>query len=243
MAVALLSSSLRFARDSVYALARDWGECALNLAFPWPESTEPEPARIESPFCRQCGYPYPGLEVHDASFLCDHCADKKWHFKWARSGYRTEGQVRDAIIGFKYRDQYYQEARLVRWLTETFDDHARLSEWDALVPVPLYHRRRRERGFNQACEMARGLAAKRKIPVLDCLYRYRETISQTKLERAARWENMSGAFQMKRGFDVRGRNLLVIDDVFTTGATVNACAQVLAKAGASELAVLTVARS
>jgi ComF family protein len=199
--------------------------------------------RIEPPFCRQCGYPYPALESHDSTFLCGHCAEKKWHFKWARSGYRTEGQVLEAIIGFKYRDEYYQQGRLVRWLTETFDDHAQPGDWHALVPVPLYHRRHRERGFNQAHEMARGLAAKRKVPVLDCLYRYRETVSQTKLERAARWENMSGAFRMKRGFDVRGRNLLVIDDVFTTGATVNACAQALAQAGAGQLAVLTVARS
>ena len=91
--------------------------------------------------------------------------------------------------------------------------------------------------------IAIGLSEARKVPVLNCLYRYRETVSQTKLERAARWENMSGAFRMKRGFDVRGRNLLVIDDVFTTGATVNACAQALAQAGAGQLAVLTVARS
>jgi competence protein ComFC len=241
--MALLSSSLRFARDSVYAHARDWGECALNLAFPWPENTAAEPVPIDAPFCRQCGYPYPALEGHDSTFLCAHCADRKWHFKWARSGYRTEGQVLDAIIGFKYRDEYYQQGRLVQWLTETFDRHAQPGEWDALVPVPLYHRRRRERGFNQAQEMARGLASKRKIPVLDCLYRYRETVSQTKLERTARWENMAGAFQMKLGFDVRARNLLVIDDVFTTGATVNACAQALAQAGAGQLAVLTVARS
>ena len=235
MAVALLSSSLRFARE--------WGGCALNLAFPWAETAEPEPVRIERPFCEQCGYPYPALAIHHAAFLCDHCVGRTWHFKWARSGYRTEGQVREAIVGFKYRDEYYQQGKLIHWLTETFDDHAGFTQWHALVPVPLYHRRRRERGFNQAREMARGLASKRKIPVLDCLYRYRETVSQTKLERTARWENMAGAFQMKRGFDVRGRNLLVIDDVFTTGATVNACAHALAQAGAGQLAVLTIARS
>jgi len=187
--------------------------------------------RIERPFCEQCGYPYPALAGHDSTFVCDHCLEKKWHFQWARSGYRTQGQILDAIIGFKYRDEYYQQGRLVRWLAETFDEHAQPGEWHALVPVPLYHRRRRERGFNQAHEMARGLASKREIPVLDCLYRYRETVSQTKLERAARWENMAGAFQMKRGFDVRGRNLLVIDDVFTTGATVNAVLKLWRKPG------------
>jgi len=111
------------------------------------------------------------------------------------------------------------------------------------VPVPLYHRRHRERGFNQALEIASGLAFKRKIPVLNCLYRYRETVSQTKLDRTARWENMAGAFRMKPRFDVKGRHLLVIDDVFTTGATVNACAHALDQAGARRLAVLTIARS
>jgi ComF family protein len=109
--------------------------------------------------------------------------------------------------------------------------------------VPLYHRRRRERGFNQAAELARGLGARRRLPVWNCLYRCRETPSQTGLEKMARWENMTGAFRVKPKFDVKGRHLLLIDDVFTTGATTNACAQVLVEAGADRLAVLTVARS
>jgi ComF family protein len=235
MAVALLSSSVQFARD--------WGECALNLAFPWPESAAAEPVRIEEPFCEQCGEPFPSLANHPARFLCSHCIDQRWHFEWARAGYRTEGQVLEAVVGFKYQDKYFQYARLVEWLTEAFDRHANRDDWDALVPVPLYHRKRRERGFNQACEIARGLSKARKIPVLDCLYRYRETVSQAGLERAARLENMTGAFRLKPKFDVIGRNLLVIDDVLTTGATANACAHTLAKAGAGRLAVLTVARS
>jgi len=150
--------------------------------------------------------------------------------------------VLEAVIGFKYRDEYYREGQLIDWLTEVFDQHAGAG-WNALVPVPLYHRRHRQRGFNQALEMAYGLASRRKVPVSNCLYRYRETVSQARLSRKARWENMSGAFQMKRGFDVRGQNLLIIDDVFTTGATVNACAQALLHAGAHRLAVLTIARS
>jgi ComF family protein len=199
--------------------------------------------RIKPPYCRQCGDPFPALDPVDSTFICPNCAKHQWHFQWARAAYRTDGQVREAVLGFKYEDQYYQYARLVEWLTEAFDAHAAAEEWHALVPVPLYHRRRRERGFNQACELARGLGKTRKLRVLDCLYRYRETVSQTRLDRNARWENMAGAFRMKPGFDVRGLHLLLIDDVFTTGATVNACAQVLAQAGAGQLAVLTVARS
>ncbi len=233
--MALLSASLDFARD--------WGKCALDLAFPWPETTATEPVRLEEPWCRQCGEPFPSLENHPESFICNHCTEHDWHFEWARSGFQTDGQVLDAIIGFKYRDEYFQYAQLVDWLTETYDRHAKDTKWDALVPVPLYHRRRRERGFNQAQEIAQGLASKRKLRVSDCLYRYRETASQTKLERPDRWINMAGAFHLKQGFDVKGQSLLIIDDVFTTGATADACAQALADAGAARLAVLTLARS
>lgn len=211
--------------------------------FPWPVSQEADPVRVEAPYCRQCGDPFPSMKGFAGEFTCDHCLTRKWHFAWARAGYRTEGQVREAVIGYKYNDQYYQEGQLVDWLVETFKRHAGGERWDGLVPVPLYRLRQRERGFNQAREIARGLSSRCQIPVSNCLYRYRETVSQAKLNRNARWENMAGAFRMKRRFDVRGQNLLIIDDVFTTGATVNACAQVLEKAGAARVAVLTIARS
>lgn len=198
---------------------------------------------IKPPFCQQCGYPYPALSEDAPAFVCNNCADRHWHFQWARAAYRTDGQVLEAVVGFKYADQYYQRRRLVEWLINAFDQHAGDSRWHALVPVPLYHRRHRERGFNQASEIAHGLGKARKIAVLDCLYRYRDTQTQTKLDRKTRWDNMTGAFQLKRRFDVKGKSLLLIDDVFTTGATVNACAQALASAGAGHLAVLTIARS
>jgi ComF family protein len=236
MAMGLLSSSVR--------CAREWTNCALNLIFPWPENTLPEPAPIEAPYCRQCGEPFPNLQANPSTdFICTNCMGHDWHFESNRSGYHADGQVLDAIIGFKYRDEYHHLQHLVEWLTHTYDRHTKSGEWDALVPVPLYHRRKRERGFNQAREIAQGLASNRKLTFLDCLYRYRETSSQTKLVRSARWENMAGAFRLKPKFDVRGKSLLIIDDVFTTGATADACAQALAQAGAARLAVLTIARS
>lgn len=198
---------------------------------------------VVAPFCRQCGMPYPAMEKLTTPFTCADCAGRRWYFEWARAAHRTAGRTREAVVGFKYGDQYYRRRQLVEWLTVAYDEHASRGPWDGLVPVPLYHRRYRERGFNQSHELARGLSKSRKLRLSDCLYRYRETVSQTTLERDERWANMTGAFRMKRGFDVTGRHLLIIDDVFTTGATANACAQVLARAGAARLAVLTVARS
>jgi ComF family protein len=201
------------------------------------------PQPIQPPFCQRCGEPFPALPDPEAQLVCANCAPRRWHFRWARSGYRAEGEVLDAIIGFKYREEYYQRRRLVDWLAGTFDRFAAGETWNALVPVPLYHRRRRERGFNQAAELADGLGKRRRLRVSNCLYRCRETPSQTGLDRVARWENMAGAFRLKGGFDLKGQNLLLIDDVFTTGATTQACARVLAEAGADLVAVLTVARS
>jgi len=225
------------------SFAQDWGNCVLDVAFPWPESQEEAPVRIEAPLCRQCGLPFPALEDLTGDFVCGHCQQKEWSFLWARAGYLTAGQVHEAVVGFKYEEEFYRRAQLVNWLVETYDRFAAAEQWDGLVPVPLHHRRYRDRGFNQARELADGLGGARNVPVIDCLYRYRETDSQTGLRRNERWNNMKHAFLLKPKFDLRGKNLLIIDDVFTTGATVNACARVLAEAGASRLAVLTIARS
>jgi competence protein ComFC len=233
VAVAILSKAAGYARD--------WRDAVLNLAFPFPESDEAEPKAIVPPFCGQCGYPYE--HVPDAPFVCSTYAATDWFFAWARAGYLTEGQVLESVVGFKYKEEFFRLNQLAGWLTEAFDRHAAAEEWDALVPVPLYHRRLRSRGFNQARELANVLGRRRGIPVWSCLRRLRETPSQTGLDRGERRENMRGAFAVKGGFDVTGRRLLLIDDVFTTGATTNACARVLAEAGAGQLAVLTVSRS
>ncbi len=131
--MALLPASLHQAGGSwgrrAWHDARGWANCALNLAFPWPDSAEAEPVRIDAPFCRQCGYPYPALEGHSGDFTCNNCVNRTWHFDWARSGYRTEGQVLEAVIGYKYSDQYYRESQLVDWLTETYDRHVKKGEW------------------------------------------------------------------------------------------------------------------
>ena len=225
------------------SFAKDWGSCLLDVAFPWPDSGEPDPKRIELPVCAKCGLPYPSAPAPSEDFLCGHCIHTHWSFGWARAGFVTAGQVHEAVIGFKYEEQFFRRAQLVEWLVETYDRFAREEKWDGLVPVPLHHRRFRDRGFNQARELADGLGSARNIPVVDCLYRYRETDSQTGLRRNARWNNVKHAFLLKPKFDLKGKNLLIIDDVFTTGATTNACARVLEQAGANRLAVLTIART
>jgi ComF family protein len=109
---------------------------------------------------------------------------------------------------------------------------------DIVVPVPLHRRRRRSRGFNQAGDLAAQLG----LPVVAALRRTRATPSQTDLPAAQRHANVRNAFAVRRGYDVRGLRVLVVDDVSTTGATIEACARVLKEAGAQEVSALTAAR-
>jgi ComF family protein len=114
---------------------------------------------------------------------------------------------------------------------------------DAIVPVPLHKRRLRERGYNQSALLAERLGAALQVPVLHgALYRNRYTLSQTRLDAQARNRNVAGAFSCS-GTGVRNQSLLLIDDVCTTGATLNACGRALREAGAQSIWALTIARA
>ena len=114
-----------------------------------------------------------------------------------------------------------------------------LQDADVIVPVPLHARRRRTRGFNQAEELARHLG----IPVLRALRKVRATASQADLPAARRHANVRNAFALRWKVDVRGLRIVLVDDVSTTGATLDACARVLLHAGAAEVRALTAARA
>ena len=114
--------------------------------------------------------------------------------------------------------------------------------FDALVPVPLHPRRLRERQFNQAAILAEHLSRSSKIPVRDLLQRTRYTGTQTLLDRKARRQNLRDAFSLRQNVDVTDLDLLLVDDVLTTGSTLDACAAILLENGARSVRALTVAR-
>lgn len=130
--------------------------------------------------------------------------------------------------------------RLARYLASALpvDDH-----YDAIVPVPLHWKRRWRRGFNQSELLAKELSRRRRMPVVKALRRVRPTANQAGLTSAARRRNIAGAFQAKPGANLRGKRVLLIDDVFTTGATASACAAALKRAGAASVSLLTLARA
>jgi ComF family protein len=198
--------------------------------------------RIEAPFCRKCSQPFEG--AIDGGFTCSNCGDREHHFECAVSCYLSRDVVRDFIHRFKYDRHYYLRHQLADWLASTLgDERIRARPADYLVPVPLHSARFREREFNQAEVLAQLLALRAGIPLLDCLERTRYTTTQTRLDRQERMENLRGAFRVRKTAHVQGRHLILVDDVLTTGSTVDECARILREARAASVRVVTVARA
>jgi ComF family protein len=197
--------------------------------------------RIEAPFCERCSQPFDGAITQ--SFSCSNCSGREVHFECAVAPYRSHGVVRDFVHAFKYQRQLHLRRSLGAWLAEALDDPRIAGRpFDALVPVPLHHIRFREREFNQAEELARQVSKKAGVPVTNALRRVRYTTTQTKLVRSERMENLRGAFRVRQNAEVKGRHIVLVDDVFTTGSTVEECSRMLLRAGAASVRVITVAR-
>lgn len=197
---------------------------------------------IASPFCSRCGLPFVSREGE--SHTCSECLLEKRYFRKARAFGVYDGSLMEAIHLFKYRKKSLLSRPLSTLARETFFQFWDVGGIDLLVSVPLHVKRLRERGFNQAHLLIRRWARQDGI-VLEglTLIRSRWTEPQTTLSRTERRKNIKGAFSLRHPEKIKGRKVLLVDDVYTTGATVNECARVLMKAGAEFVDVLTLARA
>ncbi len=163
---------------------------------------------------------------------------------YARAAVRYGEVARQAVHAFKFGRRRALAAPLAALLTETGPDGLPAGAPGLLTPVPLHPRRERERGFNQALLLARRIGRAWRVPVCaDVLVRTVATRPQTELTAQARRANVGRAFSLRRPELVAGRHVVLVDDVFTTGSTVTACARCLRDGGASAVGVLTVARA
>lgn len=196
---------------------------------------------IQPPFCRRCGLPYEGELT--TPFDCANCQDLELYFSSARSAVAAGPLILEVIHRYKYQRALWFEPFLSDVFLRQAVPALRGERWDFIVPVPLHRAKRREREFNQAERMAARLAAATDL-ALDCsfLRRVLPTRTQTLLTRRQRAANVQNAFVVRPRCRLDGKRLVVVDDVFTTGATTNACACALRRAGASEVCVWTVAR-
>ncbi|MDH3346433.1 MAG: ComF family protein [Kiritimatiellaceae bacterium] len=196
---------------------------------------------VEPPFCACCGDPVAGDVQHN--FVCFSCSREKPHFDAARSATRYDGAVGEALRALKYESGIWTVPDLVELLYACVQAEYLNVSFDWITAVPLYSVRRRARGYNQSALLASALARRMRIPIKERrIRRIRPTVSQTGLTAPQRAANVSNAFRVGVFSRFQGDRVLLVDDVMTTGATVNACAGALKKGGAASVHVVTVAR-
>lgn len=196
---------------------------------------------ISRPFCRLCGDPPDGLIEHE--YTCSWCNSRKPGFDIARSAARYRGILRDVLHDFKYNGQVHLAADMAELLYQCAKTHYTDEMFDAVLPVPLAPGKERARGFNQAAMLAKRLARRTGISyAAGCVKRVRVARPQVELNAAQRRRNVRGIFEVKEPGWVKGKRLLLVDDVMTTGATVDEVSRMLKNAGAARVCVVTVAR-
>jgi ComF family protein len=173
--------------------------------------------------------------------VCFNCTENPGCLTHLRSLYRYERDVRRLVHTFKFGDQSCLAPELGRLLAEGFEQHE--LEADVIVPVPLTGFRRRTRGYNQSLLLAKEVSKLTAVAVAESLRRSGHSVAQAGSASAEeRRRNVEDVYSMSKGADVIGAHVLLVDDVATTGATLNACAAVLLEAGAASVSALTLAR-
>ncbi|HET7874418.1 MAG TPA: ComF family protein [Methylomirabilota bacterium] len=222
--------------------------------------------RIGPPWCHLCGRPFGAFQTDRVSadwgragacpsppqmivgaessraHLCGPCRRRRPRF-YIRSAARYGETVREAVHAFKFGGRRALAVPLGDLLAGIGRERLPVGKEPVLLPVPLHRRRERERGFNQSRLLAERVGRAWSVPVLaGALERVVATATQTDLPAKARRANVRGAFVVRRPELVAGRHVVLVDDIYTTGATATECVRCLRKAGAGELGVLTLAR-
>lgn len=188
--------------------------------------------------CPKCGGPL----MTDHS-LCRECEDspRLW-WNVAASAFRFEGTARSVVHRFKYHGDVAVVPFIADSCLNAWKDRCGDTAIDCLAPVPLHWFRKFTRGYNQSDMICRELGRRMGVEICDALKRTRWTPPQAQLSRSKRTRNLSNAFAVRDNAAVAGKSIMLVDDVMTTGTTLNECARKLVKAGAKEVNVLTIAR-
>ncbi len=192
----------------------------------------------ESPICRCCGLVFKSRQGED--HLCGECLQSEKPYGKARAAGVHDQALMSIMHAYKYGGKVQLAGPLSKLLTAVFERHWPADAMDLVLPIPLHPTRFRERGFNQAYLLVRPWGD---IVERDILQRKWPTSPQTGLGRKERFRNVRGAFAVKDPLAVKNRRILLVDDVYTTGATVQECARILKKCNAAQVDILTVGRA
>jgi ComF family protein len=220
------------------------GTCE-DLIEPLYTKLPPPPATV----CTRCGVPLGVCADTNipANGVCSQCRGKAFHFTYNRSIFTYDGILRDIIRDIKFRNKKNHARALGRlWAAREANAAAArtpagrwLPENAVLVPVPLHPKKQRERGFNQAEILARELSKGLSLPVENALKRVVNTLPQAGLHPALRAENVADAFCMASRYTVENKVPILVDDIYTTGASLNECARTLKAHGAKEVVCMS----
>lgn len=216
---------------SVTAAGQLCGACWGKLTF------------LDGPACVTCGLPFP-FEVGENA-QCGRCLADPPAFGRVVAALVYDDAARGVILPYKHADRLDMTPQLADWLARAAV-RGGLARPDLVAPVPMHPRRLLARRYNQAAVLAHGLSQRLGVPAaVDLLQRTRRTPSQGGLGRDARRLNVKGAFAVRDKYQasISGRDVLVVDDVMTTGATLDVCAQALKKAGARRVTAVVIARA
>ena len=198
---------------------------------------------VTRPYCAHCGQPLESVSKASKHFLCPNCAQNKlpW-FRLARSAFRYEEDSKNLILSFKFYDRTDNAKILAKFMKNAAQDIFDKGI-DLIIPVPLHYTRLFRRKYNQSALLAIELSKLTGIPVeFDGLVRHKKTRPQVEFSGKVRQLNVRNAFSVKRPDDFKGKHILLIDDVLTTGSTLKECAKALKKAHPSSIDLLTAAR-
>ena len=194
---------------------------------------------VAAPFCSCCGAPF-DLPI-EGEMLCGACLETPPAFASARSVFLYDDESKPIILRLKHADQLHGLPLLAQWLAKAGEPF--WPQVDMIVPVPLHRWRLLSRRYNQSALLAVALGKRvGKTVRVDALLRTRATPKQGHLSKKQRAENVARAFAVRQGAAVAGKNIVLVDDVLTSGATLSECARVLIKAGAARVDVVTLAR-
>jgi ComF family protein len=197
---------------------------------------------IKPPFCSVCGTPFVSGEVENHP--CGDCLTKRRYFTMARALGAYEGSLQEAIHRWKYQGKTPLTPFFSEWMAEGLYRYWDPNLFDLMIPVPLHTQRLRERGFNQALLLVKELCHRTGIPYRKrVLQKRRLTLPQVNLSGVEREKGVRGSFQTTGDEELEGKSILLVDDVYTTGATVNECSKALLAGGADRVYVLTLAHA
>lgn len=198
---------------------------------------------ISAPYCKHCGLPFIDSATVNSEMLCPNCIkEKKSLFRMERSAIKYDAVSKKTILAFKFMDKTENARVFAKWLKIAGRDIFTAGA-DVLIPVPLHYRRLVARRYNQSALLVKELGKLTGLETnFSSLVKFKSTKPQVRFTGQARRKNVKGAFRIKMPEKIKGKHVVLIDDVLTTGSTVRECAKVLLNSGAASVDVLTIAR-